>query len=166
MIITFFAAGSPKGQPRPRAFARKFGETWQARVYDAKTAEGWKSCVAAAWLQNKPAGFKPFDGPVAVKFTFFIQRPKSHFLKSGLRPSAPIFCEAKPDADNYAKAVMDALSQIGVWRDDAQVCELFVIKRYTNHLTGAQISLSNISRAFEKNGEPEPPTKAPPQTPK
>ncbi|NCA12937.1 MAG: RusA family crossover junction endodeoxyribonuclease, partial [Proteobacteria bacterium] len=38
---------------------------------------------------------------------------------------------AKPDADNCAKAVMDALTQLGAfWRDDAQVVELRVWKDY------------------------------------
>jgi Holliday junction resolvase RusA-like endonuclease len=147
MILSFFAQGSPKGQPRPRAFARKFGDQWQARVYDSNTAEGWKSCVAAAWLQNKPAGFIPYTGPLTVRMTFFVQRPKSHFLKSGLRTSAPSYCISKPDADNYAKAVLDALTQINAWQDDAQVCELVVVKRYADASgrTGAQITVSEIS---------------------
>lgn len=28
---------------------------------------------------------------------------------------------SKPDLDNLAKAVLDVLTQLGVWRDDAQV---------------------------------------------
>jgi len=45
--ITFFVPGEPKGQPRPRAFARKMGDKFVARVFDAATAEGWKGAIAA-----------------------------------------------------------------------------------------------------------------------
>ena len=37
--IEFFVEGDPKPQPRPRAFARKIGNKFMARVYDAGTAE-------------------------------------------------------------------------------------------------------------------------------
>lgn len=46
MTITFFIHGDPKPQPRPRAFARRMGAKFVARVYDAGTAEGWKSQIA------------------------------------------------------------------------------------------------------------------------
>lgn len=148
MKICFYVTGEPKGQPRPRAFARKFGEQWQARVYDAHTAEGWKSCVAAAWLQNKPAGFQTLTGPLALQLTFFVKRPKAHFLKAGLRPDAPYYCESKPDADNLSKAVLDCLTRIGAWEDDAQICELLVVKRYVaaDVNPGACVTIEALSK--------------------
>ncbi len=46
MAINFTAQviGEPKGQPRGRAVSI----AGHARVYDPKTAEGWKSLIAAA----------------------------------------------------------------------------------------------------------------------
>jgi Holliday junction resolvase RusA-like endonuclease len=39
---------------------------------------------------------------------------------------------AKPDLDNLAKAVMDAISDLGtIWRDDSQVAALRMSKMYT-----------------------------------
>lgn len=124
MTTAFFAAGIPKGQPRPRAFSRG----GHARVFDPGTAEGWKACIAVAAREH--VGSLVFAGPLRVEIRFYFPRPKSHSTKKGLRPDAPVFHVAKPDADNAAKAVLDALTQIGVWDDDALVAELVVKKKY------------------------------------
>ena len=51
--ITVRVYGEPKGQPRPRAFAKPIGGgKFSARVYDAGTAEGWKSQIAQAFRQH------------------------------------------------------------------------------------------------------------------
>jgi len=124
MTLAFFAAGIPKGQPRPRAFSRG----GHARVFDPGTAEGWKACVAVA---AQPHRSRFVDaGPLWVSLSFTFPRPKSHSTKKGLRPDAPEFHTAKPDADNLAKAVLDALTQINVWSDDAVIASLEVAKRY------------------------------------
>jgi len=123
--LEIFVAGLPKGQPRPRAFARH----GMVRMYDPATAEGWKSAIAAEWKASAPS--RPqISEAVALKLEFYFPRPKAHFCKSGLRLSAPRWHTQKPDADNLAKAVMDALSQIGVWRDDDQVALLQTSKRF------------------------------------
>lgn len=132
-VIRFFAPGDPKGQPRPRAFAMRIGGKFQARVFDAGTAEGWKSQVAVAARAFAPAF--PILGPVKLRLDFVMRRPRSHY-RSGknadlLRLDAPLNHVATPDCDNLAKAVMDALTQLGIfWRDDAQVARLEVSKRY------------------------------------
>jgi Holliday junction resolvase RusA-like endonuclease len=45
----------------------------------------------------------------------------------------------KPDTDNLLKAVMDSLTAVKVWTDDAQVFETVVGKYYAGKRTGAQI---------------------------
>ena len=122
--IQFTAFGDPKGQPRPRAFHRG-GMT---RVYDPGTAEGWKSQIAVEALPHKPE--TPIQGPVIVTLLFNFARPKSHSTSKGLRPTAPVYHTAKPDADNLAKAVLDCLTQLCFWGDDAQVAVLNVRKHY------------------------------------
>jgi len=37
--------------------------------------------------------------------------------------------KSKPDLDNVAKAILDALNGV-VYKDDSQICELFVKKMY------------------------------------
>lgn len=141
--LEFFAKGIPKGQPRPRAFARRFGDKWTARVYDAKTAEGWKSCVAEAAKPHVPA--VPLSGPLRLTLEFFMPRPKAHLRKNGERkPGAPDWHTGKPDCDNLAKAVMDAMSILGFWQDDAQVVVLETSKSYAAEASGCDITLTSL----------------------
>jgi len=132
-LYTVRANGIPKGQPRPRAFARG----GRAAVYDPGTAEGWKSCVALACRDMEGANHIE---PLSVTLTFFMPRPKSHFKTSGqLKDRVPHFIhDQKPDADNLAKAVLDALTQIRVWGDDDQVADLTVRKYWESEKNGPQ----------------------------
>lgn len=141
--ICFFAEGQPKGQPRVRAFAMKMGGKYTARVFDPGTAEAWKNCIAIAAREHCPK--TPLDGPVRLFLSFDLKRPKAHFKRGTLRQEAPEFCVSKPDADNYAKAVMDALTILRFWNDDAQVCELYVSKRYSpGGITGVHIRIEKL----------------------
>lgn len=137
--IEFFAEGNPKGQPRPRAFSRG----GSARVYDPGTAEGWKSQIALAGRDHIPA--QPITGAVRLCLQFIIPRPKSHYFKNNaLRMVAPTLCTKKPDADNYAKAVMDALTVLRFWNDDSQVAVLHVQKLYGGN-PGCRIEISECA---------------------
>src|SRR5690349_17542714 len=131
LIFDGRAVGDPKGQPRPRAFVRG----GKAAVFDPATAEGWKSAVATTCQSLEGRGL---DAALMVSLTFYMPRPKSHFGARGLlsRFLASLFTR-KPDADNLAKAVMDALTAIGVWRDDDQVTDLIVRKRFAAPGTAA-----------------------------
>ena len=117
--IAFRVLGTPKGQPRPRAFARKFGDKWSARVYDSHTAEGWKSEIAIAARPHLPN--IPLAGPLALQCIFFFQRPGR--LNHKKDPAEAIRHTEKPDLDNAVKAVMDCMTALGFWADDTQVCE-------------------------------------------
>ena len=135
--IQFFVDGDPKPQPRPRAFSIN----GTARVYDPHTAEGWKSAIADAARPHCPP--EPWRGPVCITLTFRFRRPKSHY-RSGkhqdqIKPNAPIYHTGRPDSDNIAKAALDALTLLGFWKDDAQVCELNISKTY-DRLPGLLIS--------------------------
>jgi len=47
-----------------------------------------------------------------------------------MKPKAPERHTSKPDADNLAKAVMDVLTRLGAWTDDALVWDLSVKRRW------------------------------------
>ena len=140
--ISFFAPGLPRPQARPRAFARKFGNIWQARVYNASTAEGWKSCIAIAARPHLPV--TPLQGPLRVDVDLYLPRPKAHYRSNGeLKSNAPIWHTSRGDRDNFDKAILDCLTEIGMWKDDGQVCCGEVSKIYTpcNRVTGAKIRI-------------------------
>lgn len=135
MTIDVWIDGLPKAQPRPRAFAR----AGHARVYDPGTAEGWKGAVA---LALRPWAGKRVGGPVRLSLLFSFLRPASHRTGAGvLRKGAPVEHVSKPDADNLVKAVLDACTGIGIWRDDTQVVSLTAQKRYSDVQQGCRFQL-------------------------
>ena len=132
--LAFTVTGDPKGQPRPRAFARKIGAIHVARFYDSDVADEWKRAVQIVVLDASIVHKWPLTlGPVAISMCFSLPRPKSHFGAKGLKPSAPVHHSGKPDADNLAKLVMDQITKSGrIWRDDSQVVSLRVEKLWAS----------------------------------
>ena len=69
-------------------------------------------------------------GPVCCRLHFTFKRPKSHLTARGtLRKGAPARHVYKPDVDNLAKFVLDALNGV-YYQDDSQIDELHVHKKY------------------------------------
>jgi Holliday junction resolvase RusA-like endonuclease len=104
--------GPPKAKGRPR-FGKGRVFTPKATV-DAERGIGWHARVAMI-------GREIFDGPLAVQIHAWVKAPKKG------KHTHPI---VKPDADNLAKLVCDALNKI-VWHDDKQIVDLQVIKNYS-----------------------------------
>ena len=67
------------------------------------------------------------DGPVQLECTFAMPRPKRLMRKKD--PEGEVWHTSRPDADNLIKAVKDACTGV-LWKDDSQVCEMVVRKRY------------------------------------
>lgn len=126
--IEFWVAGVPKGQPRPKACRR--GN--HAGVYDPGTANEWKAAVYVHGRLFMPT--HPMTIPLRVDLTFFFPRPKSHYRAGKnsheLKPNAPRFHTSKPDRDNADKAVLDQLTVMRFWLDDAQVSDGRIRKLY------------------------------------
>jgi Holliday junction resolvase RusA-like endonuclease len=159
--IVFEVHGEPKPQPRPRAFARQTAFGTIARVYDAGTAEGWKSLVAEAARPFIPEA--PLSCPLALYIDFWLPRPNGHFVASkrerGLKANAPTYHTARGDVDNFSKAVMDCLTVLRLWQDDGQVADLTVSKRYEDPATGpgALIRIAALE-SVEPRVKPEQPS--------
>lgn len=120
--------GVVKGQPRARA-TRAGGFV---RMYTPGTADAMKTGLAVEAIQQMQAQgwWRDYHGPVSVTITAIMARPKDHFLRGKLRENAPELHPHKPDVDNIAKAVLDALTKASVWHDDAQVHWLLVRRRW------------------------------------
>ena len=118
--------GKPIGKHRPR-FARmgKYVKTYS----DQETEEG------LFFLQAQQQITKKFTGNVAVKISFHMPRPKSHYRTGKyagvLKDNAPIYHTKVPDIDNLVKFAFDCLNKLA-WNDDAQVSELSAIKVYSD----------------------------------
>lgn len=140
MQIEFFIQGTPKPQPRVKAFRR--GN--HAGVFDPGTADDWKYSVARAITEQAQGDV--LNGAVWLRLDFALPRPKSHFNKEGYpKANSPHAHTKKPDLDNLAKAVMDAISDTGkVWRDDSQVASMTLTKTYSHASHGCRIHIQDI----------------------
>lgn len=70
------------------------------------------------------------NGPLHMTCIFAFDRPKSHLRKNGaLAKGAPLEKTSKPDLDNLAKFVKDALNGVA-YKDDSQIINLTVSKIY------------------------------------
>lgn len=126
MSIVFNVDGIPKGQPRPRAFARKVGDKFVARVHDSGTAEAWKGCVARDSAAHRPD--QPLAGPLVLGIDFRMPRPKSLMRRKD--PDGEVPCMTKPDIDNLIKSTADAMTELGWWGDDSQIVKVQASKYY------------------------------------
>ena len=140
--------GEPKGQPRVKAFYNK--QIGKARVYTPGTAERWKMDIAIAahdFLKSNNA-LLPITGPVSVDSTFLFQRPQRLMRKRD--PCGIVLHTSKPDRDNLDKAVLDTLSSLGIWTDDAQACSGLIEKYYVEKggIPGASISISILKEGW------------------
>jgi len=107
---------------------KRHRHTRAGRTYDPCTAE--KAAFLKLCLQDR----RPIPAMHGValhctlRFTF--ARPVSHCTPKGfLKRTAPRMHVYKPDADNLAKFVLDALNG-QYYKDDSQISVLIIEKRY------------------------------------
>ena len=120
MTTVFTVIGEPQGKARPRILR-------SGRAYTPKKTADYEKAIRAAF---NGAGGDLTENPVRVSISAYYRIPQSaskrmqaQMMENEIMPTK------KPDVDNLAKAVCDALNGIA-YKDDAQVCELFVRKLY------------------------------------
>ena len=121
-MFTFTVNGEPVPQPRARISTR--GGFGRAYVPAQHPIHDFRAAVAAAAVA---AGVTRSAGHVRVLVVCSFARPKSHYLKSGLRTTAPEFVRC--DVDNLLKGILDALTGIA-YEDDRQVGDERLIKSW------------------------------------
>ena len=121
MQTVFTVNGEPQGKARPR-FTRG------GRTYTPKKTVLYEESIRNAF-QN--AGGQLTELPVQVSITAYYKIPVSASkARATQMDSGEIMPLKKPDTDNVAKAVCDALNGYA-YKDDAQVCVLHVKKMYS-----------------------------------
>lgn len=142
MIITFRVIGEPVGQPRPKAQLIKRGPKPFIHMYTPSTADGWKRLIEAAALPHRPR--TPIEGPVRVDIDFIFPRPQRLLRRNS--PDGEVLHTVKPDRDNTEKVALDALSRVGFWKDDCQVCAGEIRKFYASRrgTPGARVTIQTI----------------------
>lgn len=127
--LTFTIAGPPVPQPRPKIST--LGGRGRAYVKARHPIHAYRQAIALAAAAAARAGWTHTDAAVVLEVEAIFARPPSHLTKTGEpRSGAPAF-PPRCDWDNLGKGVSDAIKSSGaVWRDDDQVVDGRVRKRY------------------------------------
>lgn len=108
----FVVRGKVRGKPRPRV--NRSGSVWTPAVFTE-----YERSIAEAYLR---AGGEMHEGQVRVHIATHRALPASKPKRIKAEPDT-----VKPDVDNIAKIVLDALNGIA-YKDDSQVTGLYVTK--------------------------------------
>ena len=116
--------GAPVGKARPaprKGTKKKYIPT-----------SGWEQEAAqrTRWAMRRHGGAFPLIGPVCVEVHAVKARPQA--LLARKHPDGRILRDVKPDADNVAKSVLDALEKAGIFEgnNDAKTAQLHAHSLY------------------------------------
>ena len=131
-MLTFYVNGQPVAQPRHRIASR--GRFATAYIPRSHAIHAWKWAVEeAAREQAERVGWVPVKGePLSVVMQFYFRQPKSNRSPHHVQ---------RPDMDNLAKAVLDALHGIA-FLDDACVVGLRLQKEWASQ-SGLLVEVRN-----------------------
>jgi Holliday junction resolvase RusA-like endonuclease len=121
MIAEFVIHAAPVGKARPRVTSHGTYTPKKTKDYEALVQHEYKAQCRNAYFDREAIRMI-----IEAHFSVPKSKPqsiKSEMLAGRIRPTI------KCDADNCAKAVMDALNGIA-YADDSQIVELLVIKQY------------------------------------
>ena len=134
-MIYFKLNSEPVGKGRPRVTARRGkgndSAVW-AHAYTPKKTRQFEEEVRFEFMANTSERMPVYekDVPLVMKCTFAFAVPKSYTKKKRAAClSGELMHTHKPDADNVAKAVADALSGYA-FADDSQIVEMILEKIY------------------------------------
>ena len=138
-VVVFTIFGEPQGKARPRVVRNRF--TGNTVVYTTDKTKQYEAEVRNAFLRKAVSntdGVKILTKPVfeisavSVNITAYFGIPKSKSKKyRQMMLSGEIHPTKKPDCDNIAKIICDALNGYA-YKDDAQIIKINVIKQYSD----------------------------------
>jgi len=124
VIVTFIVNGPIVAKQRPR-----FNGSTNTVFTPSKTIgyEGW---IRDCYLFRGPG--KALEGEIKATIEAYLEIPKSTSKTKRIQMEKGIINPTKkPDSDNIAKSILDALNGIA-YKDDSQVVELTVKKMYAD----------------------------------
>lgn len=124
--MEFEVIGAPVGKRRPK-FSTIHG---YAQAIKPKEDVYYENLVKISFQQAKPNNYSLFNKPIKMKIEASFAIPKS-FSKSKQSQALEgiLLPLTKPDADNIAKIICDALNDVA-YKDDTQIVGLEITKRY------------------------------------
>ena len=140
------------GLPAPQGSKRLIGHTKLGRgilVESSAKVKPWREAVKYAALEALNQGAYPREccirGPVDVEMIFTLPKPKS---APKTRRTWP---DKKPDLSKLVRSTEDALTDAGVWEDDARVVHCDAVKVFPGehadalHVPGAVIRIRGVA---------------------
>lgn len=122
-MIAFYVPGPPCGKQRPRVLK-------SGRAFTPAKTKAYEAHVRGCARADGAIGPELLAGPLQVHLHCRMPIPKSFSRKKRADAvTGALAHTSKPDADNIAKVVTDALNGV-LWRDDSQIVTLVVSKRY------------------------------------
>lgn len=142
------------GRPGPQGSKRALGP---GRMVEQSPHVGpWREAVRAAAraeMQRKSWVTIPRGTAVGLHINFLHQRPASHYgtgrNADTLKPTAPTWKTTAPDLSKLIRSTEDALTDAGVWADDALVAQVSAIDQWTTGLTHAIVTVWVLSATKE-----------------
>lgn len=119
--LVFYA--DARGIPAPQGSKKHVGRGRMVEV--SKKLKPWRKAVTQQAKAALPEDWEPLDGPLHAEFTFHLPRPAS------APKTRDIPAIRMPDLSKLVRAVEDALTDAGVWVDDARVVAEVTNKRYS-----------------------------------
>ena len=139
--IEFFVPGTPVGKGRPRAARRGAG---LVMFTPGKTAD--YEALVAATAGNAMRAHQLLDGPLEAVLDVRFPVPVSWSKARRARALAGAeWHTSKPDADNVAKAILDACNGV-VFRDDSQIVMLTATKEFSE-TPGVRVVIREVQTA-------------------
>jgi Holliday junction resolvase RusA-like endonuclease len=100
-------------------------------------ARRYESALLTLAAAHSPVS--PLAGAVEIDITLVMPRPKC--LSRQKDPHGLIPAPKRPDWDNLCKSLLDPLTKLGFWRDDGQITDAIVRKRYAEKDGPSRIEL-------------------------
>lgn len=126
-VIRFAVYGIPGPQGSKRHVGNGRMIESSAKVKPWREAVKWRA-IESLERRGNPA---PLDGPLRVRMIFTLPKPAS---APKTRKTWPM---RKPDLSKLVRSTEDALTDAGLWADDARVVECLAIKRFPGEGDGA-----------------------------
>ena len=109
--------------------------------FDPPNVKDAKNLLMGHLAKNRPD--KPIEGAVELTVMWLFPKGKSH--RHGE------WRKTKPDTDNLQKLLNDCMTQVGFWKDDAQVVSEKVQKRWSDEPTGIYIEIKELEEGADGN---------------
>jgi Holliday junction resolvase RusA-like endonuclease len=137
--MIFTIPGKPTGKARARTFYNpRLGRT---QSVTPKGTVSYENLVKTCYMQAEDRKEWLDKEPLTVYITAYFDIPKSTSKKKRQQMiDGELMPTKKPDIDNIAKIICDALNGVA-YKDDTQVVELIMRKKYTDGLPRVMVGI-------------------------